>query len=123
MPFGLRAFLARWGSRRLGRWWDVSGAVEKAILAGGCFWGMQDLFRKRPGVVSTQVGYTGGEVPNATYRDHGHARGGDRDRLRSRANLLPRATGVLLPDPRSDDAEPSGQRHRDELSLGDLLPR
>jgi peptide-methionine (S)-S-oxide reductase len=44
---------------------------EKAILAGGCFWGMQDLIRKRPGVVSTRVGYTGGDVPNATYRNHG----------------------------------------------------
>src|ERR1700754_1265713 len=46
-------------------------ATEKAILAGGCFWGMQDLIRKLPGVVSTRVGYTGGDVPNATYRDHG----------------------------------------------------
>ena len=44
---------------------------EKTILAGGCFWGMQDLIRKRPGVISTRVGYTGGEVPNATYRNHG----------------------------------------------------
>src|SRR6185436_5059735 len=44
---------------------------ETAILAGGCFWGMQDLIRKLPGVVSTRVGYTGGEVPNATYRNHG----------------------------------------------------
>jgi peptide-methionine (S)-S-oxide reductase len=43
----------------------------KAILAGGCFWGMQDLIRKRPGVVSTRVGYTGGDTPNATYRNHG----------------------------------------------------
>ncbi|QJE01596.1 peptide-methionine (S)-S-oxide reductase MsrA [Massilia forsythiae] len=44
---------------------------ETAILAGGCFWGMQDLIRKMPGVVSTRVGYSGGDVPNATYRNHG----------------------------------------------------
>ena len=52
----------------------MSETTEKAIFACGCFWGMQDLFRKRPGVVSTRVGYTGGYVPNATYRNHeGHA--------------------------------------------------
>ncbi|GAA3350882.1 peptide-methionine (S)-S-oxide reductase MsrA [Amorphoplanes nipponensis] len=45
--------------------------TEKAVLAGGCFWGMQDLIRKRAGVVSTRVGYTGGDVANATYRNHG----------------------------------------------------
>lgn len=44
---------------------------EKAILAGGCFWGMQDLFRRQPGVLSTRVGYSGGTTPNATYRNHG----------------------------------------------------
>ena len=44
---------------------------ERAVLAGGCFWGMQDLFRRYDGVVSTRVGYTGGEVRNATYRNHG----------------------------------------------------
>jgi len=49
----------------------MSGVTEKAILAGGCFWGMQDLIRRRPGVVSTRVGYSGGDVPNATYRNHG----------------------------------------------------
>lgn len=46
-------------------------STEKAILAGGCFWGMQDLIRKMPGVVSTRVGYSGGDVANATYRNHG----------------------------------------------------
>ncbi|NEB79777.1 peptide-methionine (S)-S-oxide reductase MsrA [Streptomyces sp. SID14478] len=45
--------------------------TEKAVLAGGCFWGMQDLIRQRPGVVSTRVGYSGGDTPNATYRNHG----------------------------------------------------
>jgi len=52
----------------------VANQPETAILAGGCFWGMQDLIRKAPGVISTRVGYTGGEVANATYRNHkGHA--------------------------------------------------
>jgi peptide-methionine (S)-S-oxide reductase len=46
-------------------------AHETAILAGGCFWGAQDLLRKRPGIVSTRVGYSGGDVKNATYRNHG----------------------------------------------------
>ena len=46
--------------------------TERAVLAGGCFWGMQDLIRRYPGVVSTRVGYTGGEVPHATYRNHGN---------------------------------------------------
>ena len=49
-------------------------STERAVLAGGCFWGMQDLIRRMPGVVSTRVGYTGGHVSNATYRNHdGHA--------------------------------------------------
>lgn len=45
--------------------------TERAVLAGGCFWGMQDLIRRFDGVVSTRVGYSGGDVPNATYRNHG----------------------------------------------------
>ncbi|MGB0539167.1 MAG: peptide-methionine (S)-S-oxide reductase MsrA, partial [Paracoccaceae bacterium] len=43
----------------------------RAVLAGGCFWGMQDLIRRLPGVISTRCGYSGGDVPNATYRNHG----------------------------------------------------
>jgi len=49
----------------------MTAHTETAILAGGCFWGMQDLLRRYPGVLSTRVGYTGGDVPNATYRNHG----------------------------------------------------
>ena len=49
----------------------MSAPTERAVLAGGCFWGMQDLIRRKPGVISTRVGYSGGEVKNATYRNHG----------------------------------------------------
>ncbi|WP_411699086.1 peptide-methionine (S)-S-oxide reductase MsrA [Conyzicola sp.] len=54
----------------------MSATFEKATLAGGCFWGVEELVRKRDGVISTRVGYTGGDTPNATYRNHGdHAEG------------------------------------------------
>jgi peptide-methionine (S)-S-oxide reductase len=49
----------------------MASPTERAVLAGGCFWGMQDLLRRYPGVIGTRVGYTGGDVPNATYRNHG----------------------------------------------------
>jgi peptide-methionine (S)-S-oxide reductase len=53
---------------------QMAEKTERAVLAGGCFWGMQDLLRRTPGVISTRVGYTGGNVANATYRNHeGHA--------------------------------------------------
>jgi peptide-methionine (S)-S-oxide reductase len=50
----------------------MTSTQERAILAGGCFWGLQDLFRRQAGVISTRVGYSGGEVPHATYRNHGN---------------------------------------------------
>jgi peptide-methionine (S)-S-oxide reductase len=50
----------------------MSMSTERAVLAGGCFWGIQDLIRRYPGVLSTRVGYTGGDVPNATFRNHGN---------------------------------------------------
>ena len=54
----------------------MTNTTQRAVLAGGCFWGMQDLFRRLPGVTSTRAGYTGGDVPHATYRNHGtHAEG------------------------------------------------
>src|SRR4030088_3001383 len=51
---------------------NMTVSTERAVLAGGCFWGVQDLLRRCPGVISTRVGYSGGEVPNATYRNHGN---------------------------------------------------
>ncbi len=94
---------------------------ERAVLAGGCFWGMQDLIRKLPGVMSTRVGYSGGEVPNATYRNHGnHAEAieilFDPAKISYR-DLL--EFFFQIHDP--DDAQPAGQRPRAELPLGDLL--
>jgi len=49
----------------------MTATTERAVLAGGCFWGMQELIRSQSGVISTRVGYSGGDLPNATYRNHG----------------------------------------------------
>ena len=101
----------------------MSGEVEKAILAGGCFWGMQDLIRKRPGILSTRVGYSGGDVENATYRNHGtHAEAIEitfDPEQTSYRDLLEFFFQIHDPTTR----QPSGERRRHELSLGDLLPR
>ena len=61
----------QWPTLTDGKDRKMTTRTEKAVLAGGCFWGMQDLIRRQPGVVSTRVGYTGGDVDNATYRNHG----------------------------------------------------
>jgi peptide-methionine (S)-S-oxide reductase len=82
---------------------------EKAILAGGCFWGMQDLIRKMPGVIKTRVGYTGGDVPNATYHNHGTHAEAIEITFDPTITQLPCSAGTLLPDSRSDHAQPAGQ--------------
>src|SRR5215470_6211106 len=91
--------------------------TEKAILAGGCFWGMQDLIRKLPGVISTRVGYTGGDVPNATYRNHrGHAEAieiiFDPDKISYRDQL---PVGHLLPQRRAETDRRGHDRRRRRL--------
>ena len=96
----------------------MAETTETAILAGGCFWGVQDLLRRYTGVLKTRVGYTGGEVANATYRNHrGHAEAIELifdPALISYRQLL--EFFFQIPDP-----EPSGQRYRRQLSLCDLL--
>ena len=109
------------GTAGNGRRQIMTTSSERAVLAGGCFWGMQDLIRRYPGVISTRVGYSGGDVPERHLPQSRHPRRGDRDHLRSGEDQLPDAARVLLPDPRPEHEEPPGQRCRDELSLRDLL--
>ncbi len=101
----------------------MSAPTERAIFAGGCFWGVQDLLRRYPGVISTRVGYSGGDVRNATYRNHGtHAEAIEiifNPKVISYRKLLE----FFLPDSRSDDLESAGQRSRLELPLRHLLYR
>ncbi len=84
-------------------------AQERAILAGGCFWGMQDLIRKLPGIEATRVGYTGGDVPNATYSRHGNHAEGIEILYRPGQDFLSSHSGVLLPDTRPHDDRPARQ--------------
>jgi peptide-methionine (S)-S-oxide reductase len=106
---------------------DMTASTERAVLAGGCFWGVQDLLRRYPGVISTRVGYTGGEVPNATYRNHGnHAEAIEiifDPKVISYRKLLEFFFQIHDPSTlnRSKHAEPSGQRQGRELPVGHLL--
>ena len=99
----------------------MAATTERAILAGGCFWGMQQLVRRLPGVVSTRVGYSGGDVKNATYSNHGTHAEAIEITFDPRSDELPRPAGVLLPDPRPDDAQPAGKRPRRKLQVRDFL--
>ena len=97
----------------------TTSKLERAVLAGGCFWGMQDLIRKLPGVVNTRVGYTGGDVPNATYRNHGsHAEAieieFDPTRISIATFWSSSSRSTIRP------RESPGQRCRNFVSLGDL---
>ena len=94
---------------------------ERAVLAGGCFWGVQDLIRSYDGVLSTRVGYTGGSNSHATYGNHpGHAEAVEIifDPSPHQLSANPR---ILLPDSRPEHAQSTGQRRREQLSVGDLL--
>src|SRR5215207_6230042 len=97
----------------------MSDNTETAVLAGGCFWGVQELLRNRDGVISTRVGYTGGENDHPSYGNHpGHAEAVeivfDPERISYRDILE-----FFFSDPRSDDQGPSGPRRRLVLPLGD----
>ncbi len=94
---------------------------ERAVLAGGCFWGMQDLIRRMPGVVSTRVGYTGGDVENATYRNHGNHAEGIEIIYDPDVTDYRDVTRVFLPDTRPQHTHASGKRYRSVVSFGDLL--
>ena len=85
----------------------MAATTERAILAGGCFWGMQQLVRRLPGVVSTRVGYSGGDVKNATYRIHGtHAEAIEITFDLSQTSFRD-LLEFFLPAPRPDDAQPA----------------
>jgi hypothetical protein len=101
-------------------------AEQQAVLGGGCFWCTEAVFKDVIGVTRVESGYTGGQVPNPSYRqvcggDTGPCRG-DPGQLRSGAGRLRRHPRHPLRHPRSDPAQPPGQRRRHPISLG-RLPR
>ena len=87
----------------------MSAPTERAILAGGCFWGVQDLLRRYPGVISTRVGYSGGDVRNATYRNHGTHAEAIEVIFNPQVISYRQAAGIFFPDSRSDDFASPGQ--------------
>src|SRR5580700_3903054 len=98
-------------------------STEKAILAGGCFWGVEELIRQLPGILSTTVGYTGGDVPNATYRNHGtHAEGiavtFDPDKLSYR-KLLEYFFQIHDPTTRNRQGNDRGTSYRSAIFFAD----
>lgn len=100
---------------------------QRAVLAGGCFWGMQGLIRRLPGVLATRVGYTGGDVPHATYRNHGtHAEGieilFDPDRLSYR-QLLEYFFQIHDPTTRDRQGNDIGASYRSAIYFADERQR
>ncbi len=99
--------------------------LETAILAGGCFWGMEEILRKIPGVLDTEAVYTGGTTPNPTYEDLHDGTTGHAEAVKvifdpQRALVRRSAREVVLPHARPDDEEPARQRRRLAVSLGDF---
>ena len=99
--------------------------VEVAVLAGGCFWGVEDILRDVPGVIDTEVGYTGGWLENPKYDDTHHSKSGHAEAvayyLRSFGAQFRGAAGALVfPITRPNHTQPAGQRHRHAVSLSDF---
>ena len=99
--------------------------TEVAVLAGGCFWGVEEILRAVPGVLDTDVGYTGGWLENPTYHDTHDSKSGHAEAVRitfdpSVLSYEDAARAVVLPAARSDDAQPPGERRRHAVPLGDL---
>jgi peptide methionine sulfoxide reductase MsrA len=97
----------------------MSTNTERVVLAGGRFWGMQDLIRRKPGVISTRVGYSGGDVKNATYPNHGAHAEAIEIIFDPRVLNFRGSTGILLPDSRSDHAQSAGQRYSGLMETSD----